>query len=64
MRASNGSSVPLLGRRSLSPDATTPDGSEILLLVDPRHGAVKSSLVEVNLGAGEITRAVWHRTNW
>jgi hypothetical protein len=26
MRASNGSSVPLLGRRSLSPDATTPDG--------------------------------------
>ena len=34
MRASNGSSVPLLGRRRLSPDATTPAGSEILLSGD------------------------------
>ena len=62
MSASNGSPVLLLGRRSLSLDATAPDGSQIRLLVDSRHGAVKSSLVEVTLGAGEITRAVWHRT--
>ena len=62
MSASNSSPVPPLGRRSPSPDVTAADGSEIRLLVDSRQGAVKSSLVEVTLGPGEITRPVWHRT--
>ena len=50
------------GRRRPSPDVTAPDGSEIRLLVDARQGAVRSSLVEVNLGAGEVSRPVWRRT--
>ena len=62
MSASNSSPVPPLGHRSPSPDVTAPDGSEIRLLVDSRHGAVKSSLAEVTLGPDEITRPVWHRT--
>ena len=62
MCASNSSPVIPLGHRSPSPDVTAPDGSEIRLLVDSRHGAVKSSLVEVTLGPDEITRPVWHRT--
>ena len=62
MSASNHDPIPPLGRRSPHPDATAPDGSEIRLLLDSRHGAVRSSLVEVTLGPGEITRPVWHRT--
>lgn len=62
MSASNSSPVPPLGRRSPSPDVTALDGSEIRLLLDSRQSAAKSSLVEVNLGPGEITRPVWHRT--
>lgn len=62
MSASNGNPIPPVGRRQTSPDVIAPDGSEIRLLVDSRQGAVKSSLVEVTLGVGEITRPVWHRT--
>ncbi len=32
------------------------------MLVDARQGAVRSSLIEVTLGPGEVTRPVWHRT--
>ena len=46
--------VPPLGRRSISPDATAPDGSEIRLLATSDNGATKSSLVEVALDAGQL----------
>ena len=62
MSASNGNTTPPLGHRSPTPDAIAPDGSEIRLLVTDREGATKSSLVEVTLGAGEVTRPVKHRT--
>ena len=44
------------------PDATAPDGSEIRLLADQRHAATKSSMVEVTLPAGQVSRPVYHRT--
>ena len=62
MTASNSNLVPPLGQRRLTPDLTAPDGSEIRLLVDVRHGATNSSLVEVTLGSGEVTRPARHRT--
>jgi mannose-6-phosphate isomerase-like protein (cupin superfamily) len=46
-----------LNRRE--PDAIAPDGSEIYFLVGD---AQRASLVEVGLGAGEISRPVRHRT--
>ena len=51
-----------LGRRGAAADAIAPDGSEIRLLVDGRHGAGRSSMVEVTLPAGEVSRPVYHRT--
>ncbi|MBC8280366.1 MAG: cupin domain-containing protein [Chloroflexi bacterium] len=62
MSATNGNSVPPLGHRSPTPDTTAPDGSEIRLLVTDTEGATKSSLVEVTLAPGEVTRPVKHRT--
>ena len=62
MTASNSNLVPPLGQRRPTPDLTAPDGSEIRLLVDVRHGATNSSLVEVTLGSGEVTRPARHRT--
>ncbi len=62
MSAPNRSPVPPLGHRSPLPDVTAPDGSEVRFLVGSRQGAEKSSLVEVTLGPGEVTRPVWHRT--
>ena len=58
------STVPLLplSRRAQQPDATAPDGSEIRLLSDGRHAATKSSMVEVTLPAGQVSRPVYHRT--
>ena len=58
------SNVPLLplSRRAVQPDATAPDGSEICLLADARHAATKSSMVEVTLPAGQVSRPVYHRT--
>lgn len=55
-------SVPPVGRRSAAADATAPDGSEIRLLIDQRHGATQASMVEVLLPAGQVSRPVWHRT--
>ena len=59
-----GSSPPLppLSRRASRPDATAPDGSQIRLLADGRNAASKSSLVEVTLPAGQVSRPVYHRT--
>ncbi len=62
MTASNNDPVPPLGHRSQTPDVTAPDGSEIRLLVDGRQGASKSSLVEVTLGPGRVTRPFRHRS--
>ena len=56
MSDSNGDLLPALGHRSPTPDVIAPDGSEIRLLLDTNHGATKSSLVEVTLGPGEVTR--------
>ena len=55
-------SIPPVGRAGEQPDAIAPDGSEIRLLVDSRHAAVRSSLVEVTLAAGQVSRPVRHRT--
>ena len=57
-----GLTLPPLSRRSEQPDVFAPDGSEIRLLADERHGASKSSLVEVVLPAGQVSRPVYHRT--
>ena len=62
MSASNAGPVPPLGRRSNLPGVTAPDGSEVRFLADSRQDAVRSSLVEVTLRAGEVTRPIWHRT--
>ena len=51
-----------ISRRVELADATAPDGSEIRLLADARHSASKSSLVEVVLPAGQVSRPVYHRT--
>ena len=54
--------VPAPSRRADQPDAIAPDGSEIRLLADQRNHAAKSSMVEVTLPAGQVSRPVWHRT--
>ena len=54
--------VPGPGRRAEQADATAPDGSEIRLLADGRHSASRSSMVEVTLPAGQVSRPVYHRT--
>ena len=55
-------SIPPLGHRSANADVTAPDGSEIRLLIDHRHGAAGASMVEVTLPAGQVSRPVYHRT--
>ena len=49
-------------RRAALPDAIAPDGSEIRLLIDARHAAVRSSLVEATLPPGQTSRPICHRT--
>ncbi len=53
---------PPVVRRAARADATAPDGSEIRLLIGKGHGAVRASLCEVTLPAGQVSRPVWHRT--
>ena len=53
---------PPLGRRSEALDAMAPDGSEIRFLVAARQAATLSSVVEVTLPAGQVSRPVYHRT--
>jgi mannose-6-phosphate isomerase-like protein (cupin superfamily) len=50
------------GRASSDPDTIAPDGSEIRLLADDRHGATRASLCEVRLGPGAVSRPISHRT--
>lgn len=54
--------VPPPKRRGERPDAIAPDGSEIRLLADEGNAATKSSMVEVTLPAGQVSRPVYHRT--
>ena len=54
--------IPPISRRAEQPDVYAPDGSEIRLLTNEGHGAVKSSVVEVTLPAGQVSRPVYHRT--
>jgi mannose-6-phosphate isomerase-like protein (cupin superfamily) len=54
--------IPPCGRRSEQPDTVAPDGSEIRLLVDRRHGVQGASAVEVTLPPAQVSRPVWHRT--
>ena len=56
------SRIPPVNRRNARPDAAAPDGSEIRLLADARHAATKSSMVEVTLPAGQVSRPVYHRS--
>ena len=53
---------PRLSRRGGVADVIAPDGSEIRLLVGLGQGARFSSMVEVTLAAGEVSRPVYHRT--
>ena len=64
-RVQHGAGQPSLhpvSRRSALPDAMAPDGSEIRLLAHEGTGATSSSLVEVTLPAGQVSRPVYHRT--
>ncbi len=54
-------SVPPIAHRALEPDTIAPDGSQIRLLIDRRHGAGGASMVEVTLPASRVSRPVWHR---
>ncbi len=54
-------SVPPVGRRS-GEAIVAPDGSQVRLLLTDDHGATRCSMVEVTIGAGEVSRAVRHRT--
>ena len=54
--------IPPLSRRADQPDVYAPDGSEIRLLTHAHHGAIRSSVVEVVLPPGQVSRPVYHRT--
>ena len=51
-----------VARRAARADDTAPDGSEIRLLIGQGQGAVRASLCEVTLPAGQVSRPVWHGT--
>lgn len=53
--------VPPLGRRS-DGVIIAPDGSEVRLLLTDEHQATRCSVVEVRIAAGNVSRAVRHRT--
>lgn len=50
-----------IGRRAAE-SRTAPDGSQVHLLLDGRHGATRCSMVEVSIAAGAVSRPVRHRT--
>jgi mannose-6-phosphate isomerase-like protein (cupin superfamily) len=50
-----------IARARDAPDTLAPDGSEIRLVLGADQMAVRSSLCEVTLPAGQVTRPVWHR---
>jgi mannose-6-phosphate isomerase-like protein (cupin superfamily) len=49
-------------RAAENPDDTAPDGSKIFRLLDQRQGLVKAGICEVELGAGMVSKPVWHHT--
>ncbi len=54
--------VPLpIGARTM-PDVHAPDGSEIRFLLGTDQGTTRSSIVEVTLASGQVSRPVRHRT--
>ena len=62
MSAISGNLVHPIGHSSPTPDVVAPDGSEVRYLVGVENGATKSSVVEVTLATGEVTRPVKHNT--
>lgn len=54
--------TPMIGRAAPEPDVIAPDGSEIRILADARHGATRASLCEARLAPGAISRPMVHRT--
>ena len=61
-RQNSGPSIPPPSRRAAVADAVAPDGSEIRLLLDERHGDGRGSMVEATLPPGQVSRPVYHRT--
>ena len=59
MSPQNHRPVPPLGHRAEHPDATGPDGSEIRFLIDHRHRAQGTSVVEAILPPGQVSHPVW-----
>ncbi len=53
--------APPVGRNS-GDVIVAPDGSRVRLLLTDEHGATRCSMVEVTIGAGEVSRPVRHRT--
>ena len=53
--------IPPVGRAS-GDVIIAPDGSQVRLLLTEEHGATRCSVVEVTIGAGEVSRPVHHRT--
>ena len=54
-------SAPPVGRASGDP-IIAPDGSQVRLVLTEAQGATRCSVVEVTIGAGEVSRPVRHRT--
>lgn len=54
--------IPPPARRAAVADAVAPDGSEIRLLLDERHGEGGGSMVEATLPPGQVSQPVYHRT--
>ena len=54
-------SLPPVGHRT-DESLTAPDGSQVHLLLDGRHGATRCSMVEVSIPPGAVSRPVRHRT--
>ena len=54
-------STPPVGRAS-GDVIVAPDGSQVRLLLTDEHGATRCSMVEVTIGAGEVSQPVRHRT--
>jgi len=54
-------SIPPVGKTA-GDFIVAPDGSQVRLLLTDEHGATRCSVVEVTIGAGEVSRPVRHRT--
>ncbi len=59
---SDSGAIPQPVRAPTLPDVHAPDGSEIRFLLGTDHGSTRSSLVQVSLAVGQVSRPVRHRT--